>query len=71
MLSTDHVGWRNKYIEINCLEFPDEFATLSEHLTSAVTQVNFLEDIASKTGLRISAEKPNFSQTLKTRQNSW
>ena len=39
-------------------------AILSEHLASAVTQVNFLEDIASRTGLRTSAEKTNFSQTL-------
>ena len=62
---------RNKRIEINCLTFGDDFAIFSEHFTSAVTQVNFLEDIASRTGLRISAEKTNFSQRLKMRQNSW
>ena len=65
------LGRRNKRIEVNCLAFADDFAILSEHLTSAVTQVNFLEDIASRTGLRISAEKQNFLGRLKMRQNSW
>ena len=54
-------GIRNKRIEINCLAFANDFAVLSEHLTSAVTQVNFLEDIANRTGLRISVKKKQIS----------
>ena len=60
---------RNKRIEINCLALADNFAILSEHLTSAVTQVNFLEDIASRTGLRISAEKNKFLTNIKNAPN--
>ena len=38
---------------------------LNNNLTSAVTQVNVLEDIASRTGLRISAEKTKFFTNIK------
>ena len=43
--------------------------TLQYYLTSAVTQGNFLEDLASRTGLRISAEKTKFLANIKNAPN--
>lgn len=46
-------------IKINCLAFVDDFAMLSESLTGVVIQINFLEKIANKTGLKFHPKKQN------------
>lgn len=59
------LGRKATGIKVNCLAFADDFAILSENLTDAITQINLLESIANKTGLKISAEKTKFMTNIK------
>lgn len=59
------LGRKNKGVEINCLAFADDFAIFSESLTNAAIQINLLEEIANKTGMRISVEKTKFITNIK------
>lgn len=61
-----YIEKRNKKIGINCLAFVDDFATLSEDATSAVVQVNFFEEISSKTGYFYRKKMLNALKYLKT-----
>lgn len=59
------LGRKTNGIKVNCLAFADDFAILSENLTEAVIQINLLEKIANRTGLKISAEKTKFMTNIK------
>ncbi|XP_046831398.1 uncharacterized protein LOC124429781 [Vespa crabro] len=61
------VGFR-KGIEISFLAFADDFAIVSDNLKSATTQINLLEEITNKAGLKISVGKAKFITNIKNAQ---
>lgn len=69
-LSPIRLGTKKKGIEIHCLAFADDFAILSENLTNAGIQINLLEEVANKAGLRISVEKTKFMTNIKNAPES-
>ncbi|XP_046831769.1 uncharacterized protein LOC124429931 [Vespa crabro] len=64
-IPTVTLGRKNKGIEICCLAFADDIAKVSDNLSSVTTQINPLDEIPNKAGLKISVEKIKIINNIK------